>query len=50
MHIYEAFVVSQNVFGQMSLNRYIINTTEKGNLTVQIFDTMDNAKAWLKSL
>lgn len=47
---YEAFVVSQNVFGQMSLNRYIVNTTEKGNLTVQIFDTMDNAKAWLKSL
>ncbi len=47
---YEAFVVSENAFGQISLNRYIVSTMEKGNFTVQIFDTMENAKAWLKSL
>jgi len=47
---YEAFVVSKDAFGQISLNRYMVSTTKKGNFTVQIFDTMEDAKAWLRSL
>ena len=47
---YEAFVVSENAFGQASLQRYVVQTTAQGSFTVQIFDTIENAKAWLKSL
>lgn len=47
---YEAFVVSQDMFGQTALQRYTTQTTASGSFVVQIFDTLDNAKDWLKSL
>lgn len=48
--IYEAFVVSENLFGQASLQRYVVQTTAQGIFTVQLFDTVEAAKTWLKSL
>lgn len=47
---YEAFVLSKDAFGQIAINRYVTQTTQKGNFIVQIFDDVEQAKAWLKSI
>jgi len=47
---FEAFVLSQDAFGQMAVKRYASQTTEKGSFTVQMFTDIDEAKAWLKSV
>lgn len=47
---FEAFVLSQDAFGQMAVKRYVSQTTEKGSFTVQMFTDIDEAKAWLKSV
>lgn len=47
---HEAFVMSQDVFGNVALNRYITQTTKHGIFTVQIYPSLEEAIAWLKSL
>lgn len=47
---FEAFVLSKDAFGQVAVNRYVSQTTEKGEFIVQIFNDMEKAKAWLKSI
>ena len=46
---HEAFLLSQNAFGNSALNRYTKQTTTNGIFTVQLFDDMEKAKAWLKA-
>lgn len=47
---FEAFVFSKDAFGQIAVNRYVTQTTTKGDFIVQIFDDLEEAKNWLKSL
>ena len=47
---FEAFLVPSDKFGEMSVDRYIRQTTKHGEFAVQMFDSLDNAKAWLRSL
>ncbi|MEY3220033.1 MAG: hypothetical protein RIT27_1390 [Pseudomonadota bacterium] len=47
---FEAFVLSEDAFGQMAVKRYVSNTTEKDAFTVQMFTTLEDAKAWLISV
>jgi hypothetical protein len=46
-----AFVLPENVFGGMSVKKYVENTDKKGdNMIVQMFGNIDSAKSWFKSL
>ena len=46
-----AFVLPENVFGGMSVKKYVENTDKKGdNMVVQMFGNIDSAKSWFKSL
>ena len=47
---FEAFVIPKDEYGGMSINRYIRQTTQHGDFIVQMFDSLDKAKAWLKSV
>ncbi len=47
---FEAFVVPEEVFGESSVKRYIRQTTSQGLFTVQLFDSMEKAKAWLREV
>jgi hypothetical protein len=47
---YEAFVISKDAFGQVAVNRYVTQTLKQGSFHVQIFDDLENAKQWLKSV
>jgi hypothetical protein len=47
---FEAFLLPKDEYGGMSINRYIRQTTKHGDFIVQMFDSLDNAKAWLKSV
>jgi hypothetical protein len=47
---HEAFVMSQDAFGNVALNRYITQTTKYGTFTVQIYPTLEEAVKWLKSI
>jgi hypothetical protein len=47
---YEAFVISKDAFGQIAVNRYVTQTLKQGSFHVQIFDDMESAKQWLKSV
>lgn len=47
---FEAFVLSKDAFGQVAVNRYISQTTKQGIFSVQMFDDLEQAKAWLKSV
>jgi hypothetical protein len=47
---FEAFVLSKDAFGQIAVNRYVSQTTAKGEFIVQIFDDLEKAKDWLKSV
>jgi hypothetical protein len=47
---FEAFLIPKDQYGVMSINRYIRQTTQYGDFTVQLFDSLDKAKAWLKSV
>jgi hypothetical protein len=46
-----AFVLPENVFGGMSVKKYVENTDKKGDkMIVQMFGNIDSAKSWFKSL
>jgi hypothetical protein len=46
-----AFVLPENVFGNLSVRKYADNSEKKGdNMIVQMFGTLDSAKAWFKNL
>jgi hypothetical protein len=46
-----AFVLPENVFGGMSVKKYVENTDKKGDsMVVQMFGNIDSAKSWFKSL
>ncbi len=47
---HEAFVMSQDAFGNAALNRYVTQTTQYGTFTVQIYPSLEEAKQWLKSI
>ncbi len=47
---HEAFVVSEDAFGQMALNRYVITSTDQGLFTVKIFASMEEAREWLMEM
>jgi hypothetical protein len=47
---YEAFVISKDAFGQIAVNRYVTQTLKQGSFHVQIFDDIESAKQWLKSV
>lgn len=47
---FEAFVLSKDAFGQLAVNRYVSQTTAQGEFIVQIFNDLEVAKAWLKSV
>jgi hypothetical protein len=47
---YEAFIVSKDAFGQLAVNRYTSQTTEKEYLVAKIFDNTEEALDWLKSV
>jgi|WetSurMetagenome_2_1015567.scaffolds.fasta_scaffold54429_4 hypothetical protein len=47
---YLAFIMSNNAFGQLSLNNYVSQTTGSEYLTTQIFDNKEEALDWLKSV
>jgi len=47
---FEAFLIPEDQYGEMSINRYIRQTTQHGDFVVQLFDSLDKAKAWLKSV
>jgi hypothetical protein len=47
---YEAFVISKDAFGQVAVNRYVTQTLKQGSFHVQIFDDLEEAKQWLKSV
>lgn len=47
---FEAFLVPKDKYGEMSVDRYIRQTTQYGDFIVQLFDSLDKAKAWLKSV
>jgi|GEM_PF-2546244 len=47
---HEAFIVSEDAFGQIALEKYMVQTTEQGDFTVQIFDNIETAKTWLKEI
>ena len=46
-----AFVLPENVFGGMSVKKYVENTDKKGDsMVVQMFGNIDSAKSWFKTL
>jgi hypothetical protein len=46
-----AFVLPENVFGGMSVKKYVENTDKKGDsMIVQMFGNIDSAKSWFRSL
>lgn len=46
-----AFVLPDNVFGNMSVKKYSDNTEKKGdNMIVQMFGDLDSAKRWFRKL
>jgi hypothetical protein len=46
-----AFVLPENVFGNLSVKKYANNSEKKGDaMVVQMFGTVDSAKAWFKNL
>jgi hypothetical protein len=46
-----AFVLPENVFGGMSVKKYVENTDKKGDsIIVQMFGNIDSAKSWFRSL
>lgn len=46
-----AFVLPENVFGNMSVKKYASNSEKKGDdMIVQMFGTLDSAKNWFKNL
>ena len=47
---FEAFIVPSDKFGAMSINRYIRQTTPKGEFVVQLFDSLEDAQTWLKGV
>ena len=47
---FEAFLIPKDQYGGMSINRYIRQTTQNGDFIVQMFDSLDKATAWLKSV
>lgn len=47
---HEAFVLSEDEFGKLSVKRYMVNTTSQGDFTVNMFDSMEKAKAWLREV
>lgn len=47
---FEAFVLSKDAFGQVAVNRYVTQTLKQGSFHVQIFDDLEEAKQWLKSV
>jgi hypothetical protein len=47
---FEAFLVPEDEYGKMSINRYIRQTTQHGDFIVQLFNSLDKANAWLKSV
>jgi hypothetical protein len=47
---FEAFVLSKDAFGQVAVNRYVTQTLKQGAFYVQMFDDIEEAKDWLKSV
>lgn len=47
---YEAFLLSKDAFGQLAVQRYASQCTDKGQFIVQTFDSYDEAYQWLKSV
>jgi hypothetical protein len=46
-----AFVLPENVFGGLSVKKYANNSQKKGDdMIVQMFGTIDSAKAWFKNM
>ncbi len=47
---FEAFVLSKDAFGQVAVNHYVTQTLKQGAFYVQMFDDLEEAKNWLKSV
>jgi hypothetical protein len=47
---FEAFLVPIDKFGEMSVDRYIRQATNQGEFVIQMFDSLDDAKTWLRSV
>jgi hypothetical protein len=47
---HEAFVLSSDAFGQAAVKRYVSASTRQGQFTVQLFDSIEDATAWLQKV
>lgn len=47
---HEAFVLSKDEFGKLSVTRYVTKTNDEGEFVVRMFDSVQAAKEWLRSL
>lgn len=45
-----AFVMSQDIFGNNALQRYVVQSTKHGDFITQLFADIAEARTWLKNI